>query len=76
MRHEDTLQEYFERGEKAGVIDYSLRMVRSPEGKLDFYIHPHNQDGETADFSVSGAFVRRLTCGAGSSRQLVGIVGS
>lgn len=69
MRDSDTFQEYLERGEKAGAIDYDLRIMRTPEGKLDFYIHPANRDGETGDFTVSGGFVSKLDgIAAGSSR--------
>ena len=55
-----------------GVIDFHLRIVKSPEGLLDFYIHPENKDGETGDFHVSGGFVTRVPGGlcAGSSRQV------
>lgn len=73
----DTLQEYFESGEAAGVIDYALRIVRAPNGQLDFYIHPQDKNGETADFTVNGGFVNRLTVGAGSSRPtMTPLVGS
>lgn len=65
---DDTFQEYLERAEKAGVIDFHMRIVRTPEGKLDFYIHPQNVSGETGDFTVSAAFVSKLDVGAGSSR--------
>lgn len=65
---EDTLQEYLDRGEASGVIDYALRIVRTPEGSLDFYIRPQDKDGETGDFTISGCFVRKLENGAGSSR--------
>lgn len=66
-----TFEEFLERAEKAGTIDFHLRTVRSPEGKLDFYIHPQGKDGETGDFTVSAAFVTKLNVGAGSSRTLV-----
>lgn len=64
----DTLQEFLERGEKSGVIDFSLRILRNPEGDLDFYVRPASVSGETADFTVSGGFVSRLKGAAGSSR--------
>jgi len=66
---DDTFQEYLERGAQAGAIDFALRIMRTPDGKLDFYIHPHGKDGETADFTVSGAFVSKLSVGAGSKRE-------
>jgi hypothetical protein len=75
----DTLQDYLERGEKAGVIDFALRIVRTPQGELDFYIHPAGRDGETADFTVYRGSVVRLTDGAGSPRRrgiAVPLVGS
>jgi len=72
----DTFQEYLERAEKAGVIDLSLRIIRTPEGALDFYIHHTGRDGETGDFTVNGGFVRKLDVGAGSSRQMIRFVAS
>ncbi|MCK9994271.1 MAG: hypothetical protein Dbin4_02791 [Alphaproteobacteria bacterium] len=67
----DTLEAYFERAEMQGVIDFHLRIMRTPEGKLDFYIHPQNQNGETGDFTVSGTSVEKIknNVAAGSSRQ-------
>lgn len=66
----DTFQEYLERGEAKGVSDFSIRIVRNPDGLLDFYIHPDSKDGETADFHVSAGFVNRLDGCAGSAREL------
>jgi len=64
-----TLQGYFERGEKAGIIDYNLRVVRSPRGDLDFYLHPTGKDGETGDFTVTADRVFALLgVAAGSDR--------
>lgn len=66
----DTFQEYLERAVTAGVIDFKLRIVRSPDGLLDFYIHPDSRDGETGGFHVSAAFVTRVpgNYAAGSAR--------
>lgn len=64
-----TFQEYLERSEQAGAIDFALRIARTPDGKLDFYIRPQGRDGETGDFTVSGAFVTKLDVGAGSKRD-------
>lgn len=72
----DTFQEYLERAERGGVVDFSLRIIRTPGGLLDFYIHPAGNDGETADFNVSGGFTHKLNCGAGSSRSVITLVGS
>lgn len=66
--HPDTFEDYLVRAESAGAIDFHLRVMRTPEGSLDFYIHPQDKDGETGDFKVSGAFVVKLENGAGSSR--------
>lgn len=49
-----TFQEFLEAEEKRGVIDFRVRIVRAPNGDLDFYIHPAGVDGATADFSVAG----------------------
>lgn len=66
---EGTIQEYLERAEKIGIIDFNLRIMRTPEGKLDFYIYPQGRSGETGDFTVSGAFVSKINS-AGSSRPV------
>lgn len=76
VKMEDTIFDYFTRAEKNGVIDFSLRIVLSPEGALDFYIYPTGKDGETGDFTVNGAFVSKLDVGAGSSRRMIKLVGS
>ena len=73
---EDTLFDYLTRAEKDGVIDFAVRIVRSPEGALDFYIHPEGNHGETADFTVNGCFVSKLDVCAGSSRKMIKLVGS
>jgi hypothetical protein len=72
----DTFYEYLERAEKDGIIDFSLRIVRNPQGCLHFYIHPYGKDGETGDFSVNGGFVCKLDCAAGSSLPTIRLVGS
>lgn len=66
----DTLEAYFKRAETEGVIDFNLRIMRTPEGELDFYIHPQNTNGETGDFTVSGTRVEKIknNVAAGSSR--------
>lgn len=72
----DTFEDYLKRAERDGVIDFALRIIRSPEGALDFYIRPTNKSGETGDFHVTGAFVRKMDIGAGSSRKGMKLVGS
>jgi len=76
--NEYTFQEYLERSDAKGVIDFSLRILRTPEGLLYFYIHPANLDGETGGFSVSGGFVCKIhdNLAAGSSRSVIRLVGS
>jgi hypothetical protein len=75
---EDTIQEFFDRAMAGGVIDFHLRLVRNPDGLLDFYIHPQGRDGETGDFTVSGAFVTKIRdrLAAGSERPTIQLVGS
>lgn len=41
------------------VIDHSLRSERLPDGRIKFYIHPSNVDGDTLDFVVSGNVLLR-----------------
>lgn len=74
----DTFEDFLMRAESNGMIDFHLRIVRSPEGLLDFYIHPQDRDGETGDFHVGGGFVTRVSGGlaAGSSRRVIRLVGS
>lgn len=65
----DTIEAYFERAETDGVIDFHLRIMRTQGGKLGFYIHPQNKNGETGDFTVSGTLVEKIknNLAAGSS---------
>lgn len=74
----DTIQDYFDRAEAKGAIDFHLRIMRNPDGLLDFYIHPQSRDGETGNFTVSGAFVTKIRdgLGAGSQRPTIQLVGS
>lgn len=72
----DTFSEYLERHEKNGIVDFRLRLVRTPEGLLDFYMYPMGKDGETGDFHVSGTFVSKLEVAAGSSRPTIQLYGS
>lgn len=62
------LHSYLTDGLRTGVIDYRLRVLTNPDGKLDFYIHPDGRDGETGDFEVIGNAVVPLDVGAGSGR--------
>jgi|GEM_PF-3216521 len=71
-----TFEEYLASAEAEGVVDFHIRIVRTPEGLLDFYIHPQDRDGDTGDFAVAGGVVRRLVHGAGSSRPTNQLVGS
>ena len=73
---DDTFDDYLERAKSKNVIDFHLRVMHSPEGALDFYIHPEGMNGETASFTVHGAFVTRLGVAAGSSRSLIEFFGS
>ena len=76
--NDDTIQEYFDRAEAKGIIDFHLRIIRNPDGLLDFYIHAQSGDGETADYTVSGAFVTKIRdgLGAGSKRPIIKLAGS
>lgn len=49
-----TLQSYFEGELARGVIDFSLRTCRMPDGLVGFYVHPAMLSGETAQFIVNG----------------------
>jgi hypothetical protein len=48
-----TLYEYFKRGNDRNVIDHSLRCQLHGDGRISFYIHPANVDGDTVDFVLS-----------------------
>lgn len=49
-----TLQAYFESNLSMGVIDFSLRTCRLPNGLVGFYVHPAQRSGETAQFIING----------------------
>lgn len=48
--------------------EFRLKVVRNPDGKLDFYIHPDGRDGMTGDFEVVGNVALPLNVAAGSAR--------
>jgi hypothetical protein len=48
---DDTFQDYLERAEAQGIVDFSIRVIRNPDAMLDFYIHPLERDGATGDFT-------------------------
>jgi hypothetical protein len=35
-------------------VDHSLRAQANEDGSIEFYIHPSNESGDTADFTVKG----------------------
>ena len=43
-----------------GVIDYRARVIIN-DGRVEFYMHPSDVDGETLDFVVSGSRVYEKT---------------
>ena len=47
-----TLEEYL-RKNSGKTPDHMIRCRVTPE-QVSFYIHPHSQDGDTADFVVKG----------------------
>ena len=57
IRDYATFHGYLISEQAKGVVDFSLRLVRGPNGELDFYIHPSNRNGETGDFTVVGNVV-------------------
>lgn len=48
-----TLEQFFLK-HKHREIDFHLRVDEVEQGKLRFYIHPLNTDGDTWDFFVNG----------------------
>jgi hypothetical protein len=61
-RMTQTLQEYLENNldrshiadNDRPVIDHILRATRLADGTIEFYIHPHNVNGDTPVYVVSG----------------------
>lgn len=49
-----TLEQYLAAAAAAGIIDHALRANVDVGGKVTFYIHPLNTDGETLDYVVRG----------------------
>lgn len=59
QEHERTLCQYLSDAViNDGVIDHALRAHVREDGAVEFYIHPNDRDGETADFIAKGATVR------------------
>lgn len=61
-----TLQEYFDKNwkrEPYPIIDHSLRIDKTEDGKFTFYIHPSTTGGDTVDFVVDGnQLTTRMFC--------------
>ncbi len=53
-----TFEEYLTREAERGHIDHALRASISDEGRVTFYVHPMNADGDTRDYLVSGNSLR------------------
>jgi hypothetical protein len=49
-----TLEQYLNKALDANIIDHVLRASVDEKGRVNFYIHPHGKDGDTADFVVIG----------------------
>lgn len=49
-----TLEEYLKENHARDLVDHRLRAWRLKNGKIQFYIHPHDTSGETLDFTVDG----------------------
>jgi hypothetical protein len=49
-----TLEQYLNKALDANIIDHVLRASFDEKGRVNFYIHPHGKDGDTADFVVIG----------------------
>lgn len=49
-----TLEQYFHENMDQDVIDFSVRARSFGNGRVGFYIHPDDRDGETLDFMVQG----------------------
>ena len=52
LSEEVSFEEYFKRAHATGVIDHALRSSVDERGRVSFYIHPANADGETRDYEV------------------------
>lgn len=55
---ETTFEDYL-RSQMIQGIDFRIRVITRMDGKLVFYIHPLEKDGETLDFMVEG---NKLEC--------------
>lgn len=60
-----TLADYLRQATEHGVIDFALRCHTKPDGSVEFYIHPLNKSGVTADFTTKGDQInlRNPACG-------------
>lgn len=54
MTEQITLEQYLELSAQRGVIDHNLRANVGQDGKVTFYIHPRDVDGNTLDYVVRG----------------------
>lgn len=49
-----TLEQYFRDDAARGVFDHAARCIMKDGGRVTFYIHPCNVDGETPTFEAHG----------------------
>ena len=49
-----TLEDYLREAMQENHIDFHVRSTITGDGRVTFYIHPSDGDGETADFEVEG----------------------
>ena len=50
---EKTLGEYLRADLARNICDYTLRARIAADGRLTFYIHPQDVDGDTQDYEVN-----------------------
>lgn len=49
-----TLEQYLRLHVEQQAIDFALRASIAPDGRVAFYLHPQDVDGETIDLEVAG----------------------
>lgn len=49
-----TFEDYLRNCMTVGIIDFHIRPKADADGKISFYIHPANVNGDTEDFIVTG----------------------
>jgi len=57
-----TLDKYIKENHERGIIDHALRANVDENGRITFYIHPANAEGDTLDYELNDEMLYSRQC--------------